>query len=222
MARQLGARVCQSTARNTYRVTQKVLDKQLTPVLAPNPHYKRSAPMKLYDIKDVLSLAFERHGNLAGVRRYEERLSQQAAKRKANAAKKKKERRKELARALARYGLEIRSDSRLAAAYMKGSNEFTLDQITEKLARAKLMREYCDWELFYDAAFRVQRDERKKYGITPELRVWERAEEILGPVCNQYSTLANYPWLHGVSVSSWRANNSVYNTTVRDVEHAVY
>ena len=54
-------KICKSTAKSTYKLSEHELEDLIPYDLYVNPHYRSSSPMKLYQIADVLDYMFEKY-----------------------------------------------------------------------------------------------------------------------------------------------------------------
>lgn len=129
--------MAQSNANSVYSVPVSKLQTLAYEQVA-NPHYRRAAPMKLYNRIDVIRLCFERHGNVQLLKTYQSKLADRPSKRI--------ETRSEiLSKALAKCGLQVRSDSALCSQFISAKLALSkLDWIVEKMAQMKFCHEYSE------------------------------------------------------------------------------
>lgn len=215
-------RVCKSTAKNVYRVTENQLN-AMSSELVRNPRYRSAAPMQIFELRDVMDACFKRHGSLEGLESYEQKLKHRRSIRRARPSPEMYEleedsddvssevslegsdiRRGELRRALEEHGLTLREDSVLCNQFVKrGQNG--LDFVVEKMAQAKYLHEYCN---LGDVA-------RSQFAVNHMLE-WsrERRRDALNRDTLRRSIFSTFPpewpWLLGYEPMAWQEKCELY------------
>lgn len=99
-------RITATTARSEYKLTDTDLD-GLRCEHRRNPHYKSAAPMRLYAIRDVVQLAYQKHGGASGLDAAKAKDLERQQRREDNVEKQRNDRREVLENALVSHGLTI-------------------------------------------------------------------------------------------------------------------
>ncbi|KAL4448128.1 hypothetical protein ABPG75_005347 [Micractinium tetrahymenae] len=97
--------ICQTSAKKEYRLSDSDLAR-LVHTTRPNPHYRSSAPMKLFCALDCMLLAHAKYGSEAGVEAARQKAQHAADKAKATATDKVTRRRDGMHGLLADLGLD--------------------------------------------------------------------------------------------------------------------
>lgn len=125
----------QSVANREYSVPISKLQ-TLRCQLVRNPHYRNAAPMRLYDLWDVIHLCLDRFGNVERFEEYQSKLADRPASRH-------EKRTKMLETALAEFGLKIRSDSALCSQFLSCKIAASrIDWVVRKMCEMKYCHEY--------------------------------------------------------------------------------
>jgi hypothetical protein len=151
-----------------------------------NPHYKRAAPMRLYDIDDLVDACVQKYETWeAFAARRDKRKSVTQARRNAIAANR-VQRRADLEQALGQHGLRLRADSRMCAAFVQtGRGIFgeSMQEVVEIMREMDFLythtnysgivddirEEYREWGEWYDM------DEVVDTAKTRAVREWRKA-----------------------------------------------
>jgi len=86
-------RICKSTAKSLYKLTETQLEDDIPYILVKNPHYSSSPPMKIYQIADILDYMYDiyqskdNHDNLLMIKEQKKEISRE----KRNIAKEKRD-----------------------------------------------------------------------------------------------------------------------------------
>ena len=54
-------RICKSTAKSLYKLSESQLEDDIPYILVKNPHYRSSPPMKIYQIADILDYMYDKY-----------------------------------------------------------------------------------------------------------------------------------------------------------------
>lgn len=85
-------------------------------------------------------------------------------------------RKEKLIKALSKYGLKLRNDSRLCTNYMNGElTNWTLDEVVERMCQMKYLFDYCDIEDYIEKARSEYYDEIND-GYFPDCSIIDKAE----------------------------------------------
>ena len=55
--------ICKTTAKDTYLLTEDILEYEIDHTLVKNPHYRSASPMKLYKVTDILDYLYKNYKN---------------------------------------------------------------------------------------------------------------------------------------------------------------
>ena len=162
-----GKRICKSTAKVQYKLTEKDLA-GIECYTVPNPRYRRGPEMTLFDEEDLIKAFCVKHSiepkdidsTLKCIDREKE---ERKTKRLIAANKKKDKRRKELTDALAQYDLIIRNDSSLCKGYIDGTiTNWTVDEVVNRVAQCRFLFDYCDMKRHLDDVHEQRKEERQQ------------------------------------------------------------
>jgi hypothetical protein len=160
----------------------------------PNPHYRNAAPMKLFRCSDLWAAALKKHGSASGVFHAAAKRDAAATKRARTKAKKAKDRKAELAAALQRYGLTIRSDSFLCKNYLAhgATAEWSLDRVVRRMAEMRFLHDHTDYSSVLSRIRDEYRQNRERYDAQETA---EQAESEV--VCNlpEGDWPEQWPWM---------------------------
>lgn len=127
-------KITKSTAMTTYLIPASVLD-TLECTLIANPHYRSAAKMQLYSEKDVVRHAVALYGSLDGLNleiiRRQHKKQQRKTKKEEKETMRRDSRVTLLTNALLKYGLTLRSDSRLCSNFIDGDSTLTVEAIAD-------------------------------------------------------------------------------------------
>ena len=116
-----GERVTATEAKKTYCLTDEDLD-GLVYEPRRNPHYRSGPPMRLYEVRDVVVAAYEKHKGTAGLAAAQaasqRRRDVRAARREARLEAQRQARREALLAAMAQAGLSVALDHPRAVAFV--------------------------------------------------------------------------------------------------------
>lgn len=179
---------------------------------APNPHYRRAAPMRLYRRSDLLAAARKKHGGDDGIRRAVRKRAERSAKARNTREAKKDDRRGTLEAALAEQGLRIRSDSFLCDNYLKHGEtpQWSLQTVVRRMAQMKFLHEYTRYQWHMGNIRQEYRDMGDRYEVE-ELR-GEAEHRALRDV---HGWPMRWPWLPPWSPEAHRSFPTPFKERVK-------
>ncbi len=166
-----------TTAKDMFRITDKQCN-ELPFENARNPHYRSAAPMVVFDTVDVFQAAIERHKSVKGIQEYQDKLKTRGQEKKhrerqkaIDANLKVKERRIQLIEALRKKGVELRSDSKLCASWIRGhcvmknaqgqKQEMTMDQVVYRMCCVRFLFDHCPEFMEQMNELRAEQDQER-------------------------------------------------------------
>lgn len=212
----------ETTARTKYKLT--VGDLAILEVKERrNPHY-RSQSSRLYREADVINVAMAKHGGYSGLRDKILGCRDASAKRRRSVVQNQQDRKEFLTRELESRGLAWRNDSVLCedfAMHGKVTNRVEVDRICRRMAEAKYLHEYCEFqedvgmERPNEEDFQY-RDEyldacRDSYLDKDSLRQMQRDNTLGRTALGNFPPAAesggDWPWTRSISADVWRQRN---------------
>jgi hypothetical protein len=204
--------ISKSTVLKKYHLTQSDID-NVDYKLVNNPHYKCAPEMMLYKLTDILDVFNKKYDNPPDIDLYIEKLNEEKEERKERKRLKredkqdkilsdpnyidklknkkkltKQERTFLLENELNKYNLTIRADSYLCNEYIKGSNCYSLEQISKRMCEMKYLYDYLNVRKYYETA--KKKSQHWEYDTVPLIDIMEEcALEEHGP----YPPV--WPWL---------------------------
>lgn len=125
--------------------------------------------------------------DIENIKKEKKILREEAAKKKIIMRKKK------LVEELNKYGLVLRSDSRLCAKYINGEKiDYTLEGVVERMCQMKYLYDYCQMNKYYREAYEFHCEEYRM-GYIPDVRVSDHAEMMALKAHGGYPE--KWPWL---------------------------
>lgn len=158
-------------ARGEYLLNDKDLRKlAYRPVV--NPHYQNAAPMRLYNIDDLVECALDKYETWEAFKAAREKRDDRKSALASSTTTKRDKRREALSSALAAHGLELRADSQQCEKFIKtghGINGESMLEVVEIMREMDFLYRETDYADIVDAL----KDEERHY------RGWYDLEEIL-------------------------------------------
>ncbi|KAJ3046121.1 hypothetical protein HDV00_003871 [Rhizophlyctis rosea] len=176
-------RMAVSHAKSAFCLTEKDV-RSLPSLIVDNPHYRSSAPMRLYLVKHLRAASYAKHGGAEGLEKKKEKNRVAAEKRRNTKKDNKVNRREDLEAALAAKGLELRSDSQRCANYIEGKGRLSLEQVVEIMYRMHIIHEHSVYtelldneydnghDEFYESDYDDRTFERRRYFNAGAFREW--------------------------------------------------
>jgi len=121
-------------------------------ILAPNPHYKSAAPMRLYSERAVQIASHKKLGPCGLYFKKQQRISTGIVRNERRESAQQK-RTDELKSALEANGLTLRSDSAVCAAFISGSKQRNLRQCITLMKKAHILHQHTNYSTFLDTAY---------------------------------------------------------------------
>jgi hypothetical protein len=131
-------------AKSEYQLNDQDLA-GLRSVEAQNPRYRYFAPMVLYSLDDIVRTAHDKWGGQEGLNEARAKSKKRSESIRLAKAKKAQSRSNELTKALEDNGLELRDDSVLCAKYIRGDQEYTLDEVVSIMREMHYLHEHTDY-----------------------------------------------------------------------------
>lgn len=173
--------ITRTTAMKEYCLKAREVD-SIPFLQVANPHYRSAAPMRLYLLRDVLSVQGDRD-----VETIKAKKEVQLKKRRQTIAMTREERRHQLTNALQEIGLEYREDNELCRTFLI-NKQIDLSMVVEETAFLHYLHQYTDYhdrledyvETLYDDAGFYFND------------IWHEASDN---VRRKYKRPKVWPWL---------------------------
>eukprot|EP01118_Nematostelium_gracile_P004779 TRINITY_DN15704_c0_g1_i1.p1 TRINITY_DN15704_c0_g1~~TRINITY_DN15704_c0_g1_i1.p1 ORF type:complete len:295 (-),score=44.42 TRINITY_DN15704_c0_g1_i1:161-1045(-) len=136
--------ITKSDALKQFKLVERDLE-DVNCVLKQNPHYRSSAPMRLYSREEIITVAIEKHGSLEEMESKKKDLEIKKRKRQEDNTKLTKKREVELKKRLKEAGLEFRNDSWMCKNYiLKGKPD--IDEVVATMKKMHILYNKMDFE----------------------------------------------------------------------------
>lgn len=162
-------RICKSTIKSKYGITDKELDEaDIESTSIRNPHYRSASMITLYDENEIEDLFCKKHTidksqMNAKLMQLETEKKERSQMRRNKLEQAKDKRRNKLLEALTKYKLELRNDSKLCQGYIDGTiKNWTIDEIVQRVAECRYLFEHCQMQKYLDIAYEEREKEREQ------------------------------------------------------------
>lgn len=151
-----------------------------------NPYSRSAAPMRLYSLEDLYKKTMDKYETWEHFKERRDKRKQTSTVRALTHEENQKERRAELKRALAVYGLELRTDSSQCEQYIhsgRGVNGETLDDVVKVMRQMNFYYNETSYKRLFDKNKNNYRQYRVLYNVNDvvaeskreALRLWRLA-----------------------------------------------
>ena len=176
-------RITRTEAKTTYFLKDADLE-CLTCELKKSRQY-RNTIMKLYVLSEIKVLAYRIWGGPEGVAAEKERRLKRKAELSEKRMAKYHARKQELANALSKYGLKIRKDSKLCAAYLDGG-KYSLKYVVDTCRKMNWLYAKTDY------ASRLHEVIQQEYEILGHCDTQDEAEDMQSIIIEEHG--GGEPW----------------------------